>query len=656
MQESDEIVRNLEWSNGEKLRSKDRENAVLRDELNRMKFSQEGALEALRRHLTDTFERHSQEQDQAHTAKEREVRSEIHALSMRCEHIVAENSSLSEKLAEANRRSELLMAEMAAKEELRRLLQGQLDDERTQKLQLEDALQRRVQQLQLEAATQKEVAAAEKSEGSRAQDKVPSYMLCTAHMTFFQLLKDLARERELRGQQERRAEEQLLVFEHDRRSLQAQMLELRQHENMSQDEMSALRDERDCALNRASSLRLELEESEARARRSAKETELLRGEVQAEKNRVGESDQTLLKLAQEFQQFRDKVREEESRSLLHATEQILENRNSAHEEAARLKEQHKTELADLRQLHQHELKTLGDELRGKIVEGEVRLAAKSSELDQLSGRVAQMRREAEEERTEAAALRLRLGLKDKEIAGLRRDGARRGGDMSALSHEDEDYFRGGGGDDPPDSPAFSQDMGPASMMSLPNSPMLRFGTNHSEGFRASARSGPPSSSARSLHELQQRCEEASNERDRTLLRNKELQSESERLKEDVRKVTFFAVASVLSDSVASDARRDGGAAGARPRAGDRHRRAQGQGRGTGGRARGGTVPQRPGRRPEKRALEGHGGALCASDQLYVFTVCGRCLSASCRTSVAACARSARSSWTSATRCRARTTT
>ncbi len=172
MDEIREVLHGSQWAHQEELRAKSREIDAAKEELARMTTSRQEALDIQRRDLTDAFERMLSQRDQAQSAKESEINRQINELNVRFESIHTENARLHSDLAAAKRKCESLSEEAAAKEELRRQLQWQLDDERGLKTVADDTLQRQLQHAQLDLTVAKEASAKEVGELKLALEKV----------------------------------------------------------------------------------------------------------------------------------------------------------------------------------------------------------------------------------------------------------------------------------------------------------------------------------------------------------------------------------------------------------------------------------------------------------------------------------------------------
>ena len=90
---------------------------------------------------------------------------------------------------------------------------------------------------------------------------------------------DLEREREFRRAAESRLEENKRVIAEEFARMESSLIECREREGQLQRDFMLLRQERDDALDRASSARLEVEAAEARARSFSRDSIALREEV-----------------------------------------------------------------------------------------------------------------------------------------------------------------------------------------------------------------------------------------------------------------------------------------------------------------------------------------------------------------------------------------
>jgi hypothetical protein len=151
-------IEQMRWVNEDEARSHAREIESLKAEVKRQSLLREESLESQRRDLTKTFEGILQQREEAFTNKEREIAGQIMLLDTRLEQLLTENTRLKNELGSSQRKAEQYVEELAAKEEARRQLQWQLDDEKANQTQANNAQAHKLQQATLELSLYKENA------------------------------------------------------------------------------------------------------------------------------------------------------------------------------------------------------------------------------------------------------------------------------------------------------------------------------------------------------------------------------------------------------------------------------------------------------------------------------------------------------------------
>eukprot|EP01034_Spumella_vulgaris_P025482 gene25482-31948_t len=497
---------------------------------------------------------------QANSSKdesERDIAKQIGELELRYERIQTENHRIKSEREEAQRLCEQLREEVNNKEEQRRQTQWQLDDERTVKSVADDTLQRNLRQAALDLTACKESAAREVGELTKTIAKINT---------------DLAREKDFRSHLEQHVEELKLVFEHDKRSLGLEMHEHRVHQNLQQIELEALREERDNALNRAASIRLELEAVEAKGKNAAKECDLVKSELKSERGRIAELEDRMKRDKEIHLAELEDVRAEKSRHQQIVSDQILDNRSRTHDETSRMTAKHQADLAACRQLHVHDLQRLSTELTSKVAESEARVAQVTQEVDVTKQLLVEARRQNDSLQVDRNAVQVRLDIKENELERLvqhladLKDGHRFGSseqqeeNMSVLSesgvmemhfanHHDrsQDGSPLGRSDfnrhEPP-SPTFSTDMG---AVSIPNSPDFKPSAARNRQSSAVSPMGryklteTPVTSTRggsSISELQQRCDGLSFQLEQEQQRGRKLEEKNDKLANQVKEMSL----------------------------------------------------------------------------------------------------------------------
>lgn len=162
----------MQWTANEELKGKQKEIDNLKLELKRIAIARDEALESQRKDITSAFELLLQQREESFTSKESEINDQIIQLGNRLEQISTDNTTLKSQLSSANRRIEELVTEGSNKDDMIRKLQWRLEDERTIKLQSDEALHKNIQQITFELNTLKISSSTEVEELKSAYSKV----------------------------------------------------------------------------------------------------------------------------------------------------------------------------------------------------------------------------------------------------------------------------------------------------------------------------------------------------------------------------------------------------------------------------------------------------------------------------------------------------
>jgi hypothetical protein len=341
-------------------------------------------------------------------------------------------------------------------------------------------------------------------------------------MNLAQSKEDAAREKEFRVALEQRAEDIRRAAQQDLGTLEAEIAECRGLEGRQQREISALREERDLAQQRACSLKIECDALDVRLHTITVDYEGLAEELKGSRLRAQQSEAQLVLLQREYEDYRCQAGDQEASALQSMTQQLVECKTQHLQELTQLRRAHAEEVARLKaELEQSASKKAEESSQrqeGDMLEVQRKLVDRESELEIATGTLRKLTAELEDERRESAALKLRLTVyeaqtlkQQQQIKELERTGGQQGlpgqsrfgsGQYPVQSHgiagarlpdlhvsdSPDNTLRESGGLEYLQSPMFSEDLGP---VSLPNSPMASYprGYGSHQGMYRSAEFG-----------------------------------------------------------------------------------------------------------------------------------------------------------------------
>ena len=172
-------IEQMRWAGEEEARSQVREVDALRGDIKRLNALREESLESQRKDLTKTFEGILYQREESFANKERDIAAQIVLLDSRFEQLQTENTRLKNELAAAQRKCEHYSEEVSGKEEVRRQLQWQLDDEQANRTQVENAHAHALQQVALELSMLKENASKDVADLKKKLGKVRRKYIAT---------------------------------------------------------------------------------------------------------------------------------------------------------------------------------------------------------------------------------------------------------------------------------------------------------------------------------------------------------------------------------------------------------------------------------------------------------------------------------------------
>jgi len=388
------VVDSMKWTNDEELRSKIRDIENLKYEIQTLHIQREESLESQRKDLTNAFEQIINQRENSFNEKERGIAEQIMLLEKRFEQLQTENSRLKSDLSDAYNESSKLSTAISRLEESRSSLQWVLEDERSQKIAVKDAMKREMQKLTLDLSIAKEGAAKRVIELENEIEKINM---------------ELTREKDFRSLLERRVEEMRAVTQQDLSVLERELGDCRNHDSLLQRELDSMREERDIALHRAASARLELDSIDASSRVLSKDKEALNTEVQLLKINLSEKDELINTLRSDIAEKNKRM----SETSEIANKKLIEAKSEAVRELEMLTQAKASIIND----HLRTIDELQRELNQKISENndertqfQLQMAAKEKNYEELNEQLVSVRQTLQEEKTEAAALRLRLKL------------------------------------------------------------------------------------------------------------------------------------------------------------------------------------------------------------------------------------------------------
>ena len=172
LQELKDVIESMRRGAAEESRVKEKEIEALKDDIQRVHQSRDESLEAQRKDLTHTFEVLLQQREDAFSNKEKEISLQVQALDSKFEILQSENSRLKTENGDLHRRLQAVNDEMAVKYDHARQLQYRLEEDRTNKQQSDDQLQRKLQQMASELSSTREKSIQDVADMHRAVDKM----------------------------------------------------------------------------------------------------------------------------------------------------------------------------------------------------------------------------------------------------------------------------------------------------------------------------------------------------------------------------------------------------------------------------------------------------------------------------------------------------
>ena len=324
-------------------------------------------------------------------------------------------------------------------------------------------------------------------------------------------------------------EELRKAAKHDLSTLEAELEGCRGLEARQQREIAVLREERESALQRAHSTKVEAEALELRLSSVTVDYDGAAEDLHSCRARLQQSQASLDRLQREFEDHRCRAAERESEAIQTVTSQLVEEKTSRYEEVTQLKKAHAEELGKVKLEFEQKLQLkaseLGERQDGDMFEVQRRLVDRTGELEMARASAETLTAQLEEARREIAALNLRFsvyeaqGLKQQQLIKVLEQQLRESGGTGGQDPRDR-YLSAGTGRysatnqeldvapyspdaslqrDPAatgtsylHSPMFSEDFGPATF-SLPNSPtasMAKSFNPHSAAFRSTDFTNP----------------------------------------------------------------------------------------------------------------------------------------------------------------------
>lgn len=445
----------MRWAADEDARSKTREITLLQADIQQLNLLKEESLESQRRDLTHTFENILKQREKSYSTKEHGIAQQIEVLHSRLEQLHTENTRLKNELGDAVRRCDRVSEDLALQSEVKRQTEWQLEDERASKAVSDNAGQQKLQQATIALEFTKDQHQRDLSDLQRRLSKT---------------IDELTVEKDFRRTVEGRLEEVKQSAQRDLSVLERDVDELHKAELRQQKEIAQLKDERDAILQRYTSAKLELEALDMRYHVMYVDCESACEEVASLRVRLGASEAQLTQSQHEFQDFRCKIGEKENEVLKKSSAQLLDAKSSMYQELSRLKTEHEEamrEAAKLSEARQTQLlREVEDRHKEEMLSIQRRLANAESDLELAKERWKLQSKQLDDERTDGAALRLRLKLQESQILKIQQEAS----ELKMQTSSSNTHLRLHAVDYAP-SPMFSEDQGPVSL-SFPNSPNL----------------------------------------------------------------------------------------------------------------------------------------------------------------------------------------
>lgn len=448
-------IEQMRWAADEDARSKTREITLLQADIQQLNLLKEESLESQRRDLTHTFENILKQREKSYSTKEHGIAQQIEVLHSRLEQLHTENTRLKNELGDAVRRCDRVSEDLALQSEVKRQTEWQLEDERASKAVSDNAGQQKLQQATIALEFTKDQHQRDLSDLQRRLSKT---------------IDELTVEKDFRRTVEGRLEEVKQSAQRDLSVLERDVDELHKAELRQQKEIAQLKDERDAILQRYTSAKLELEALDMRYHVMSVDCESACEEVASLRVRLGASEAQLTQSQHEFQDFRCKIGEKENEVLKKSSAQLLDAKSSMYQELSRLKTEHEEamrEAAKLSEARQTQLlRDVEDRHKEEMLSIQRRLANAESDLELAKERWKLQSKQLDDERTDGAALRLRLKLQESQILKIQQEAS----ELKMQTSSSNTHLRLHAVDYAP-SPMFSEDQGPVSL-SFPNSPNL----------------------------------------------------------------------------------------------------------------------------------------------------------------------------------------
>jgi hypothetical protein len=432
-----EVVESMQWASAEESKSKLKETESLKADIKRLTLNREESLELQRKDITSAFELLLHQREEAFSTKESEINEQIMLLGARLEQISTDNASLKSQLSAANRKVEELMLDKTNLDDTIRKLQWKLEDERAAKQESDEVLHRNLQQTAFELSSLRVALNTESQENKIVIAKM---------------------EQRLSEETSSRLEIQK-THEHLKKQWQVDKSEL-------ESKIASLTHE----LGKRSEDLLTWKEK-------CKQTS---DSYQALKDRYNQSESDLSQYREENHQLQNQVAALQDKE--HDMADKLAAMKLSHVQALQsIEANHSRERKLLENQFNSQLHDMRSELELKQMEYNIKLTSLEDEVTTSKRALDEKIKALDDEKADASALRLRLQLLENQMMSLKQRRERDVYGRDELTSSSSSAFGWLQSEPHPrasyppvtqiaHSPAFSEDMGPASMskLSLPN--------------------------------------------------------------------------------------------------------------------------------------------------------------------------------------------
>lgn len=224
---------------------------------------------------------------------------------------------------------------------------------------------------------------------------------------------------------EKRLEEARNVARQDISTLENELLERKNMEKLLRSELTNLKEERDVAIGRVSSSRLEADNVSSRARTLSVERNQLHKELDSSASKIRVLEDELKRVSEDYISYREETEKKELHQQQRATNELLENKSELLERMEELKKSHAEELKYVKDMYELNYIRKSDsteaELKGTIAELQTKLSLLTKELQDANRQISNLHKDLDDEKSNCSALKLRLELCESQKVTLQQE-------------------------------------------------------------------------------------------------------------------------------------------------------------------------------------------------------------------------------------------